>query len=256
MRRISWWSRPASTGSKSHSAAIWERNPDGSKKVIFPVAVRPAVIVSQNASRVEPPGATTPTPVTTLRLTCDPGSGCCGRRGLGRSMLGVDVPHRRPRCERAEMEDDERVLVADVPQAVLAVDRDEQAAAARARRSPRRRAPRRGCPRRRTRTPPRTGGSARRSSPPERSSRTPMKPVVHPTDFGLRSVRTSPPRLRVGRHIPHRPDGRAVLLCHVVLPRDWAKPAANAVTASSRESSGLDTPGLDLVRSPAWRGVE
>ena len=62
-------SGPRPRGSKSISAAICERKPDGSKKVIPRVAVRPAVIISQNASRVGPPGATTPMPVTAERLT-------------------------------------------------------------------------------------------------------------------------------------------------------------------------------------------
>src|SRR3954451_21754956 len=59
-RRISCAVRPAATGSKSASAATLDRNLLASKKVILRVAVRPAVSVSQNVSRVTPPGATTP----------------------------------------------------------------------------------------------------------------------------------------------------------------------------------------------------
>ena len=82
------------------SAAICERKPDGSKKVICAVAVRPAVMRSQNASRVTPPGATTPTPVTTVR----PQAAALTRCPRARS--------RRLGRERAEVEDDERLLVA------------------------------------------------------------------------------------------------------------------------------------------------
>ena len=69
MRAQSASERPAAAGSKSHSAAICERKPDGSKNVILRVAVRPAVSIAQNASRVVPPGATTPIPVRAVRLT-------------------------------------------------------------------------------------------------------------------------------------------------------------------------------------------
>jgi hypothetical protein len=47
-RRISWADRPATIGSKSASAATFDRNLLASKNVIFLVAVRPAVSVSQN----------------------------------------------------------------------------------------------------------------------------------------------------------------------------------------------------------------
>src|SRR3954468_3226391 len=97
MRSISYCSSPASSGSKSASAAIWERNPAGSKKVILRVAVLPAVMRSQNSSRVTPPGATTPTPVTTVRLKS--------------RLLRVHVPERGLRRQRAEVEDDEGLLV-------------------------------------------------------------------------------------------------------------------------------------------------
>src|SRR3954453_22272152 len=110
MRRTSCSGRPAAMGAKSASAAICERKPDGSKKVIFRVAVFPAVMLSQNSSRVTPPGATTPTPVTTVRLKP--------------RLLRVPVAERRLRREWAEVEDDEGVLLALVPQAVAHVERD------------------------------------------------------------------------------------------------------------------------------------
>ena len=57
----------APTGSKSHSAAIRERRPAGSKSVMPRVAVRPAASRSQKAGTPMPPGATTPMPVTATR---------------------------------------------------------------------------------------------------------------------------------------------------------------------------------------------
>src|SRR4051812_40569952 len=114
MRSISYCSSPASIGSKSASAAICDRNPSGSKKVIFRVAVLPAVMLSQNSSRVTPPGATTPTPVTTVRLKP--------------RLLRVHVAERRLRREGTEVEDDERVLAALVPEAMAHVERDHHPA--------------------------------------------------------------------------------------------------------------------------------
>ena len=113
---------PAATGSKSHSAAIWERNGDGSKKLIRRVAVRPAVMVFQNRSRVAPPGATTPTPVTTVRAAGHDGS----RRAVSGRRLGVDVAEFRAGRERAEVEDHLGRLVAGVAQPVPDVRRHEE----------------------------------------------------------------------------------------------------------------------------------
>src|SRR3954447_23507297 len=98
MRRRSCSLRPAAMGSKSASAAICERKPDGSKKVIFRVAVRPAVMFSQKASRVTPPGATTPMPVTTVLRKLVP-------------LLGVDVPEGRLGRQGPHVEDHEDLLV-------------------------------------------------------------------------------------------------------------------------------------------------
>jgi len=67
LRKISCRVRPAAGGSKSTSAAICEWNRAGSNSEIRPVAVRPSVTNCQNASRVTPPGATAPIPVTTTR---------------------------------------------------------------------------------------------------------------------------------------------------------------------------------------------
>src|SRR2546423_8165721 len=67
IRRTSYADSPAFTGSKSHSAATWDRNPVGSKRVTLRGAGTPLRMRSQNASRVTPPGATTPMPVTTTR---------------------------------------------------------------------------------------------------------------------------------------------------------------------------------------------
>src|SRR4051812_25715758 len=110
MRRISCSVSPAAMGSKSASAAICDRKPEGSKKVIFRVAVLPAVMVSQNCSRLPPPGATPPTPVTTVRRKLP--------------LLRVHVPEGRLGGERAHMEDHEDLLVALVAQAVAHVHRD------------------------------------------------------------------------------------------------------------------------------------
>src|SRR3954463_2901045 len=109
MRSISYCSSPASIGSKSASAAICERNPSGSKKVIFRVAVLPAVMLSQNSSRVTPPGATTPTPVTTVRLKL--------------WLLRVHVAERGLGREGAQVEHDEGFLVALVAKPVAHVER-------------------------------------------------------------------------------------------------------------------------------------
>src|SRR6266540_1315450 len=68
MRRISCGRSPSLAGSKSTSAAILDRNPVGSNKVIVRVAVRPSVSRSQNCLTPIPPGATTPIPVMTARL--------------------------------------------------------------------------------------------------------------------------------------------------------------------------------------------
>src|SRR5215208_6208055 len=114
MRSTSCCSRPAAIGSKSASAAICERNPEGSKKLIFRVAGLPEVMRSQNSSRVTPPGATTPTPVTTVRLKP--------------RLLRVHVPERGLRREGAQVEDDERLLAALVAQAMAHVDRDHHPA--------------------------------------------------------------------------------------------------------------------------------
>src|SRR5256714_1469762 len=67
IRRISCGLRPSAAASKSHSAAIWERNGAGSRRVIRRVALRPSVNSSQNALVPIPPGATTPTPVPPAR---------------------------------------------------------------------------------------------------------------------------------------------------------------------------------------------
>src|SRR3954465_12874872 len=111
MRRRSCSLRPAAIGSKSASAAICERKPDASKKLISRVAVLPAVMFSQKASRVTPPGATTPMPVTTVRR-----SATC--------LLGVDVSEGRLGGQRPHVEDHEDLLVALVAQPVAHVDRD------------------------------------------------------------------------------------------------------------------------------------
>src|SRR5436190_14745517 len=102
MRWISSSVRPAAlavSALKSDSAAIFERNPEGSKKVICRVAVLPEVIRSQNCSRLVPPGATTPIPVTTVllmpapRLSIRSGEPPRGHpvpaRALGREVNGV-----------------------------------------------------------------------------------------------------------------------------------------------------------------------
>src|ERR1700689_3412017 len=97
MRRFSCSLSPAASGSKSHSAAIWERKPEASKNVIRRVAVRPAVIASQKESRVLPPGATTPTPVTAVLLGVPP--------SLISPLLRVHVPGVGAWRQRPEVED-------------------------------------------------------------------------------------------------------------------------------------------------------
>ena len=67
IRRTCCGDSPSAAGSKSHSAAICERNGAGSKKEIRRVAVRPVEITSQNCLAPVPPGATTPIPVITTR---------------------------------------------------------------------------------------------------------------------------------------------------------------------------------------------
>ncbi len=67
MRRISCGDSPCALGSKSHSAAIRDRNPVASNSVMARVAVRPAVSRSQKDSTPMPPGAVTPIPVMTTR---------------------------------------------------------------------------------------------------------------------------------------------------------------------------------------------
>ena len=57
----------AATGSKSTSAAIWDRNCEGSKELILRVAVLPWLSRSQNSFLPLPPGARTPIPVITTR---------------------------------------------------------------------------------------------------------------------------------------------------------------------------------------------
>ena len=120
LRWISCGVRPAAAGSKSHSAAIWDRNWAGSKSVIRRVAVRPSVSSCQNSLRVRPPGATTPTPVTTARRRA------AGHRTAPVSRLGVDVAQLGPGRERPELEDEECGLAVVVLQTVPDADGDEQ----------------------------------------------------------------------------------------------------------------------------------
>ena len=127
-------SSPWAAGSKSHSAAIRERKPAGSKRVMPRVAVRPSASRSQNAGTPMPPGATTPMPVTaTRRVTRRPQSvpgGPRPRRRLcrvgRRRVLGVDVAELRARGERAEVEDHAGLHVADVAEAVAHVGGDQE----------------------------------------------------------------------------------------------------------------------------------
>src|SRR3954466_4056930 len=137
LRCTSWALRPSRRGWKSTSAATCDRKRLGSKNVIRRVAVRPAVIMSQNASRPIDPGATTPIPVTTTRrrpsvLTArlrgrsaprslSPASGRCPQRAAmlapasssrrspdARGQLGVHVAQLRSRGQRAAEEHEGR----------------------------------------------------------------------------------------------------------------------------------------------------
>src|SRR5262249_56695908 len=88
---------------------------------------------SQNLSRPTPPGATTPTPVTAVRLmnTCSPclanGPETTTRGVPVNGLLRVYVPELRPGSQRSQMEDEERFLLAFVLEPVSHVDRNEQA---------------------------------------------------------------------------------------------------------------------------------
>src|SRR3954453_22178655 len=147
LRNTSWALRPSFRPSKSTSAATWDRNRLGSKKVIRRVAVRPAVIMSQKPSRPIEPGATTPIQVTTTRrrsvLTARlrgrsgprspalpamraPASSSWQSSGAGRARLGlrVDVAEFRPRGQRTAEEDEDRRLGGVVDDAVPDADRD------------------------------------------------------------------------------------------------------------------------------------
>ena len=67
VRSVSSAVRPSAAGSKSHSAAMRERNPAGSNRVMPRVAVVPEVSRAQNAFVPLPPGAMTPMPVIAAR---------------------------------------------------------------------------------------------------------------------------------------------------------------------------------------------
>jgi len=89
---------------KSHSAAICERNGDGSKNEIRRMAGWPDVMSDQNASRPLPPGATTPdaghdAPTHGLHLRCH------GTHRLTRLRLGVHVTEFRAWRQRSQLED-------------------------------------------------------------------------------------------------------------------------------------------------------
>lgn len=123
---------PWSAGSKSTSAAIRERNPVGSKRVMPRVAVRPLESRSQKARVPMPPGATTPTPVTATRrrvMRRPPSARVAA--GPTRTRAGAGpLRCRRGRVpaggERAQVEDHAGLGVADVAETVADVQRHQQ----------------------------------------------------------------------------------------------------------------------------------
>src|SRR6266705_2665454 len=133
---------PAPRGSKSHSAAICDRNPVGLNNVILPVAVRPAVMVCQNVLRLLPPGATTPIPVTAiLRVNMFNSLSSVGYRNANscrdavrkrsvrnnvENLFGVDVAQFGSGSQWAQVKHDKYFLAALVHQSVFDVNRNQQ----------------------------------------------------------------------------------------------------------------------------------